>query len=160
MIQLKKDLGNIDNSITIWRYMSLKHFLCLIKTQELHFHRIDLYDDNYEGILTAKDKKIFKHYSIQKEYWERERKRHYVSCWTESPHELALMWQTYGTDGIVIKSSIMSLVDSFRDDSEHKLTLSKVQYLDFNSESSQMEGLPININNIVFTKRKLCSSRK
>ena len=113
MIEFHKDLDTISYNTTIWRYMPIENFIRLINYRELHFHRIDSFNDKEEGTLTTIDKKIFRYFSNSKEYWETERKRHYISCWIESPHELALMWQTYGKKGIAIKSSVKSLINSF-----------------------------------------------
>ncbi|MBQ3324708.1 MAG: DUF2971 domain-containing protein [Muribaculaceae bacterium] len=160
MIEINKDLDVVGCNVTIWRYMPINIFLKLINNRELHFHRIDSYNDKKEGTLTTIDKKIFRYFSNSKEYWERERKRHYVSCWIESPHELALMWHTYGKEGVAIKTSVKSLINSFDHDCDHKIYVSRVHYLDYDKDSSQYNGTPINILKIVFTKRKFYEQEK
>lgn len=160
MIQFHKDIGLICNKVILWRYISIDSFERLIQSSELHFHRIDNYDDREEGVLTTLDKGIFSFFSNSEEYWERERKRHYVSCWIESPHELALMWQAYGNKGVAIKSSVKSLIESFEDDETNKIIMAKVQYKDYDIDSSQINGTPINVLKIVFTKRKYYEQEK
>lgn len=133
--------------------MSLEKFMVLVQEQMLHLHRIDKFEDSAEGTLSIIDKKLFR-YDESNNYWERERKRHYVNCWIESPYELSLMWQCYGYNGIAIKTTVSKLRDSLSNDTEHKFNLSRVKYIDYESgESSQDNGTHLNVLKLLFTKR-------
>ena len=154
MIKDNKDLDNVPDNIVIWRYMSLEKFLSLIKNEELYFCRADLFEDKQEVTLPIIDKEFFRYSEENKKYWENERKRHFVNCWIESPHELSLMWTAYAKNGIAIKSSVGNLKSSFNDSSEN-IYLSRVKYIDYGNESSQDTYAPLNILKLVFTKRSL-----
>lgn len=154
MIKDNKDLDNVPDNIVIWRYMSLEKFLSLIKNEELYFCRADLFEDKQEVTLPIIDKEFFRYSEENKKYWENERKRHFVNCWIESPHELSLMWTAYAKNGIAIKSSVGNLKSSFNDSSEN-IYLSRVKYIDYDNESSQDTYAPLNVLKLVFTKRSL-----
>ena len=109
--------------------------MVLVQEQMLHLHRIDKFEDSAEGTLSIIDKKLFR-YDESNNYWERERKRHYVNCLIESPYELSLMWQCYGYNGIAIKTTVSKLRDSLSNDTEHKFNLSRVKYIDYESGES------------------------
>lgn len=138
----------------IWQYMSLRKFICLLRKKELFFNRIDNFQDKSECTLTAIDKKIFKSAEDATRYWERERKRHFISCWIECDHELALMWDAYGKDGVAIKTTVGGIIDSLAIDTKHYQYLSRVKYIDELLDSSQDFGSPINVLKIPMTKRK------
>lgn len=138
----------------IWQYMPLSKFICLLRKKELYFNRIDNFSDNTECTLTAIDEKVFRYSEETKLYWERERKRHFISCWVESDYELALMWDTYGKGGVTIKTTVGSLIDSLAIDSDHIQYLARVNYIDEQSDSSQEAGTAINVLKIPMTKRK------
>lgn len=148
------DLPKVPRYTIIWQYMPLSKFIYLLRDNKMYFNRVDNFKDKSECTLTAIDKKIFRFTDDAKLYWERERKRHFISCWLESDYELALMWDTYGKNGVVIKTTVGDLIDSLAVDTEHYQYLARVKYIDEQFESSQVFGSPINILKIPFSKRK------
>ena len=138
----------------IWQYMSLSKFISLLRERKLYFNRVDNFNDKYECTLTAIDKKVFRYTDDAKWYWERERKLHYISCWVESDYELALMWDTYGKDGVAIKTTVEDLKKGLAVDTEHHQYLARVKYIDGQLESSQEMGTPMNFLKIPMSKRK------
>ena len=144
MVKIHKHLEDIPDDIVIWRYMSLEKFLSLIENKELYFCRVDLFEDKHEATLPIIDKNNFYYSEENKNYWENERKRHFVNCWIESPHELSLMWTAYAKDGLAIKTTAGNLKKSLND-SEENIYLSRVKYIDYNIDSSQDAGKPKNI---------------
>ena len=160
MITIHPDLDYVDDDVIIWRYMSTDKFLQLLESKELHFHRIDSFSDKKECTLSTIDKGLFRYSSESARYWENERKRHFISCWIESPYELALMWDSYGKNGVAIKSSVRSMKKSFIKDVEHKIYVSRVKYIDYDEGSSQIGGTPLNILKIVYTKRKFFNQER
>lgn len=138
----------------IWQYMSLCKFISLLRDRRLYFNRVDSFNDKFECTLTAIDKKIFRYTDDAKWYWERERKLHYISCWVESNYELALMWDTYGKDGVAIRTTVGDLIDGLAIDKEHHQYLARVKYIDGQLESSQEMGAPMNFLKIPMSKRK------
>ena len=131
--------------------MPVELLLDIISTHKLYFRRTDCYDDQKEATLTLADEKTL-HTSRFNEYWERERKRHYVSCWIQANQELDYMWKVYSQNGVAIETTIGHLKQSMIDDNEHIVYISKVQYIDFQTGSSQDNLTPINILKIPFTK--------
>lgn len=160
MYQEHRDLEVVPRQTVIWQYMSLSKFICLLRERKLYFNRIDNFKDNKECTLTAIDKKIFRYSKNAEQYWERERKRHFISCWLESEYELALMWDTYGKEGVAIKTTVGNLIDSLAGDTEHHQYLSRVKYLDEQLDSSQDAYTPINVLKIPFSKRKYYEQEK
>lgn len=160
MIETHQELDLVNDNVTMWRYMSTVKFLSLIKSRELHFHRIDSFNDKEECTLSTIDKGIFIYNPKSAQYWKDERKRHFINCWIESPHELALMWDSYGDKGVAIKTSVRSIKKSFITDVKHKIYISRVKYIDFEEDSSQNGGTPMNVLKIVFTKRKFFNQER
>ena len=154
MIKDNKDLDNVPDNIVIWRYMSLEKFLSLIENEELYFCRVDLFEDKHEATLPIIDKKNFYYSEENKNYWENERKRHFVNCWIESPHELSLMWTAYAKNGVAIKSTVGNLKNSLINSPED-IYLSRVRYIDYDRDSSQDAYTPPNILKLLFVKRSL-----
>ena len=148
------DLEEVPRHTIIWQYMPLSKFICLLREEKLYFNRVDNFKDKRECTLTAIDKKIFRFTKDAECYWERERKRHFINCWLESDYELALMWDTYGKDGVAIKTTVGNLIDSLAVDSEHHQYLSRVKYLDEKLDCSQDWGTPNNVLKIPLSKRK------
>ena len=140
--------------------MSLSKFICLLRNKALYFNRVDNFNDNKECTLTAIDKKIFYYSENTKEYWERERKRYFISCWIESDYELALMWETYGKGGVAIKTSVGNLIDSLTVDTDHTQYLARVNYIDDQLESTQEAGKRMNVLQIPLSKRKYYEQEK
>lgn len=153
MYKRHPDFQEIPGETVIWQYMPLSKFINLLRLRKLYFNRIDNFKDSSECSLTAIDQKILRYSENAKGYWDRERKRHYISCWLESDYELALMWDTYGKDGVAIKTTVNNLIDALKEDKEHYQYLSRVKYIDEKKECAQDDGEAINVLKIPFTKR-------
>lgn len=160
MYKEHRDLEVVPRQTVIWQYMSLSKFICLLREKELYFNRIDNFKDSKECTLTAIDKKIFRYSKDAEQYWEKERKRHFINCWLESKYELALMWDTYGKEGVAIKTTVGNLIDSLANDTEHYQYLAKVKYIDEQFGSSQDAYTPINVLKIPLSKRKYYEQEK
>lgn len=150
----------VPESTIIWQYMPLSKFIYLLRNKALYFNRVDNFNDNKECTLTAIDKKIIFYSENTKEYWERERKRYFISCWIESDYELALMWEAYGKDGVAIKTSVGNLINSLAVDTDHAQYLARVNYIDHQLESTQEAGKRMNVLQIPLSKRKYYEQEK
>ena len=144
----------------IWQYMPLSKFICLLRERKLYFNRVDNFKDNSECTLTAIDKKLFRYTDDAEWYWKREKKLHFISCWVESDYELALMWDTYGREGVAIKTTVGDLIDGLAVDTEHTQYIGRVKYVDEKEDSSQDMGAPINFLKIPMSKRKYYEQEK
>lgn len=151
MIVQHPDLPFINYTITVWRYMPINRFLDLLRTRRLYFRRTDCYEDQNEATLTEIDEKVM-HTIRNNDYWKRERRRHYVSCWIEATSELPYMWEEYSAGGIAIESSVGRIIQSMLQDEDHHVYIAPVKYVDFHNESTQDHLTPINILKIPFTK--------
>lgn len=160
MYKEHRDLQEVPRWTVIWQYMSLSKFICMLRERKLYFNRVDNFKDKTECTLTAIDKKIFRYTKDADWYWERERKLHFISCWVESDYELALMWDTYGKDGVAIKTSVDDLINSLSVDTEHYQYLARVKYIDEQLDSSQDMGTAINFLKIPLAKRKYYEQEK
>ena len=160
MYKEHRDFPEVSRQTIIWQYMPLSKFICLLRGRMLYFNRVDNFKDKTECTLTAIDKKVFRYTKDAEWYWERERKLHFISCWVESDYELALMWDTYGKNGVAIKTTVGDLIDSLAVDTEHYQYLARVKYIDGQFESSQEMGTPINFLKIPLSKRKFYEQEK
>lgn len=154
MVKRNKDLNDVSDNVIVWRYMSLDKFQYLINEKKLYFCRADLFEDKHEATLSMIDKEFFRYSEENKKYWEDERKRHFVNCWIESPHELSLMWTAYAKNGVAIKSTVGNLKNSLINSPED-IYLSRVRYIDYDRDSSQDADTPLNILKLLFVKRSL-----
>lgn len=160
MFKFHRAFEEVPRSTIIWQYMPLGKFISLLNNSQLYFNRIDNYKDRTECTLTAIDKKIFRYTKDSETYWEKERKRHFISCWLESDLELALMWDTYGKEGVAIRSTVGDLIDSLAVDAEHNQYLARVKYLDELIDSSQDMNTPTNVLKVPMSKRKYYEQEK
>lgn len=160
MYKEHRDFPEVPKQTIIWQYMPLSKFICLLRERMLYFNRVDNFKDKTECTLTAIDKKIFRYTKDADWYWERERKLHFISCWVESDYELALMWDTYGKDGVAIKTSVGDLINSLAVDTEHYQYMARVKYIDEQIGSSQEMGSPLNFLKIPLSKRKFYEQEK
>lgn len=151
MIKQHKDLQEVSEDEVLWQYMPLSKFMSLIKRGELYLNRVDNFKDKRECTLTAIDKKIF--VNVDNDYWEKDKKRYFISCWVKDKNELALMWDTYGKDGVAIQTTARDMKACMATDKSNDVYMSYVKYIDDKIESSQDAGTPKNLLKIPFTKR-------
>lgn len=94
----------------LWRYLSFPRFAYLLQTSHLHFSRVDLFDDHFEGAWPKSDaqhwEKVGQVFSVLF-FTEKMRSNVAVSCWIEAPYELAAMWRLYapGGDGVAVTTT-------------------------------------------------------
>jgi hypothetical protein len=114
----------------LWRYLDFAKFVHLIATKTLHFTRIDQFKDKFEGSYPVKNIKDWERKYPDVGDFKHYRKFACVSCWYESIHESAAMWEMYGKDGqgIAIRSTEERIRGSFDDDD---LVFARVKYIDF-----------------------------
>lgn len=153
MYKTHKCFEEVPNDTIIWRYMTFDKFLYLLREKKLYFNRADNFSDQSECTLTTIDMNLFRYNKDAKEYWKQERKRNFINCWIECNYELALMWDTYGKNGVAISTSVGKLKESLSDDKEHDIYLSRVKYVDYDTGSSQNYGEPLNFHRIPMMKR-------
>lgn len=156
MIRQHKFFPEVPDYTILWQYMSLAKFLYLIRTGTLHFHRLDDYPDKKEGTMSVLDRKIFSlipNTSAGEEYLQKEIKRHFINCWIKSPHELALMWDTFGKSGVAIRSTAGHIRQAMEDDKEHNVRMIEVRYINEKTESAQILGKELNMLYFPTTKR-------
>lgn len=123
----------------------------------MHFHRIDDFPDKKEGTMTILDKTVFSYIAPKidiETYLQQDVKRHYINCWIKCPHELALMWETYGKDGVAIRSTAGNIRQAMAKDEEHCIRMIEVRYIDDVTEPALILGSPINMLYFPTTKRR------
>lgn len=147
MIKQHQSFEYISDETVLWQYMPLTKFLFLIKFRKLHFHRIDDLMDKEEGILSELDKKQLPIYSDTRrwnEYLEGVRKMVFVSCWIKYQIENSLMWQSYGKEGVAIRTTAGSIRRAMIKDKDHIVHMINVRYIDKGKEPVQIPGTAIN----------------
>jgi hypothetical protein len=106
----------------LWRYLSFAKFAALLDAGQLHFTRVDKFDDHFEGAWPQKDyAKWQKVEPAQEEgvftvnsFTETIRPAMAVSCWVESEYESAAMWRLYssGSEGVAVVTSFRKLEEA------------------------------------------------
>ena len=142
-----------NDNAQIWRYMGFSKFAWMLKTKQIHFHRVGDFSDPYEGTLpTAYEQLLEKSIEEQKEDIPRDHitdflKAHeiprgaaFVNSWHMNDYESAAMWDLYGPEGksIAIRSTVGELKSAVGA-IEKPIHLGSVSYVDFYSE---WENLP------------------
>jgi hypothetical protein len=115
----------------IWRYMKLSRFEEMINRQELHFSRIDQFNDLHEGAITRPtfNRNMEEWYGrLEQEgfngtpdQWRQrallpeaasivfQRLGNYANCWHLSDRETNLMWSNYGSQELAVQSTVGKL---------------------------------------------------
>lgn len=142
-----------DESI-MWRFMSLEKFINLLITNELHFSRIDKFEDHFEGMSPVSDAKYFrslveknkKNFDIEA-YTKIFRRQTAISCWHENPHESAAMWQLYNpsNDGVAIQTTFGKLKSEFlnaaqSDPNLNLCDIARVEYINHMTDNMVVMG--------------------
>jgi hypothetical protein len=125
-------LGEIDPTITIWRYLTFAKFDSLVQRSALWFSKLQIFEDAQEAMTPESTRRRLKSRHREMEDWfpDEERKRQVrrfvetneengrelivASCWFISEHESNKMWAEYAKDneGVVIKSAAGDLIRS------------------------------------------------
>ena len=151
-------LGEIDPTFTIWRYLTFVKFDSLIQRSALWFSKLQIFEDAQEGMTPESTRSRLKGQHREMEDWfpDEERKRQVrrfvedneengrelivASCWFISEQESKEMWAEYAKDdeGVVIKSTAGDLIRSVVQ-SHDKWWVGKVNYIDLSAH----EGMDV-----------------
>ena len=87
-----------DATTTLWRYISFAKFCSLLERKALFFSLVGDMEDRYEGFICAPPPRDEGDRLHQAEHLGRDllhqiARSALISCWTESGHESALMWE-------------------------------------------------------------------
>jgi hypothetical protein len=125
----------IGRDASLWRYMNFAKFVSLLESRALHFARVDVLEDEFEGSLSIPMSVLprigIDQHGQQVEIgpWSesfdaqmraaRETLRHciWVNCWNRSETESAALWDLYARrdQGIAVRTTFGRLVSSFGD---------------------------------------------
>jgi hypothetical protein len=100
----------------LWRYLSFAKFAALLDAGQLHFTRVDQFDDHFEGAWPQQD--YAKWQKVEgfnvPAFTESVRPAMVVSCWAESEYESAAMWRLYasGNEGVAVVTSFRKLEEA------------------------------------------------
>ncbi len=117
----------------IWRYIKdevidesqIDVISNMLEKQCLHFTRADKFSDTWEGKPSQNNCSMYDFLN------NKCLKRTAINCWNINEFESNLMWETYvgKENGIVIKSSIGRITNSFKESEKNDEYVGKVQYL-------------------------------
>lgn len=101
-----------DPAAVIWRFMDMSKLEDLISTQELHFSRADLFNDETEGLPPNECLPYLGFDSIlQQQELDNAigsiaqfREGFYICCWSLFTEETARMWKDFAMYGVAIES--------------------------------------------------------
>jgi len=147
-------VGEFDPNITIWRYLTFAKFESLIQRRALWFSKLQIFEDEQEGMTPTLTRASLKSQHRQMENWfpDEERKRQVrrfiednendgrelivATCWFIGEHESSEMWAEYAKDdeGIVIKSTAGDLIRSVVK-SHDKWWVGEVTYVDLSTHA-------------------------
>lgn len=143
MYKKHEQLYDVENELTLWKYMDFSKFINIITTGCIWFNRIDSFEDVYEGVYPpankCKRKDVYGDLENipQKIYDDMElyvKKRLYISCFHQNDYESAAMWNLYAKEnGIAIKTTAQRLKNCFCNE-EKDIEISKVAYIDYNED--------------------------
>jgi len=140
---------------TIWRYVDFTKFISLLETQKLFFTRSDMFEDPYEGRLSAASVR-FLHDAMAKDGmspsvidqfltgYENMRQHMFISCWHANQGESAAMWKLYlqSNEGVAIRTDSDTL-SAILQAAPTNAGISEVKYIDY-------DNTPIPIHNTFF----------
>ena len=153
-----------DYNISVWRYMNLKRFEYLLKTESLYFARADMFEDDFEGSLTQpaytgflincdvdvqyEDGTVGKMSEWISNDVKAFRTQTYINCWHMNERESDAMWKLYASSkkSIAIKTTYKCLAESLPNDAH----LGMVRYIDYNKNHFPFNSLILQF----FHKRK------
>ena len=132
--------GEIDESQTIWRYLSFVQLLNILETDKLHFTRADWFQDEEEGTLPDKEELPDKFWEMyDEEYFEDLKSSVFISCWHINEHEHWGMWQNYSGKGVATKTTIEKFRKALRKNDNHGIHFAEVEYLNYDDEELGFE---------------------
>jgi hypothetical protein len=122
--------------------MDAAKFLAMLTSGALHFSRLDLLGDDFEGSITARDLASLQRLRAEdprhtpppeSKFWYWLRWEYYVNCWHLNSHESAAMWSLYGgRDGAVaVRARYDSLAQALPDGA----MIGLVTYVDYEDDS-------------------------
>jgi len=149
-----------------WRYIDLHKPIDLAINKELHFTRLDQFNDPFEGIqyklivdrYLAKDMKItnpsippdtvkmleerakagLENYEVESNVM---RKSQFVNCWIKSPRESNAMWNIYSNkDSIALKGIGKEIIEYFK----NVINLQPYLYPEYNFICGSVEYIKLN----------------
>ena len=139
MYKNHEQLDPVDDTLTVWKYMSLNKFVNLILTGTLHFNRIDNFEDIYEGTYpianVVQRGKVYGESFPPQEMYDAivayEKVRLYVACFHINGFESAAMWKLYAKDsGLAIKTTVKRLKECFHNENRD-IEIAAVTYIDY-----------------------------
>jgi hypothetical protein len=114
-----------NDAATVWRYMDLWKFQCMLETSCLYFVRSDRFSDSWDSVLPPKWRDMMQQvmcdrpeggmYTEAAWYEEREIPTNPIYCCNCDENESERMWREYtkGTDALAIRSSVGRLKGCF-----------------------------------------------
>lgn len=144
-----RDLSENDMDLTVWRYMPLSKFISMLTFQALWFSKLNMLQDQFEGMMPEPTKEIMKkrHQEMKKNFpaelhWQFDemascneqdsRELLVVSCWFLSEAESLRMWKEYGgeNDAVAIKSTVRKLIENVGvPEDPHATHIGRVKYV-------------------------------
>lgn len=126
----------------LWRFMNFEKFYDLIVNNQLHFTRIDQFDDTFEGTWSKNDFKVLKSksgYDVTNHTEILKKNNIAASCWHRNKHESPVMWEKYDStnQGVAIVTNFKTLSEQFEDycNNNHDyfslFGIANVNYIDF-----------------------------
>ncbi len=161
----------MDQSVKIWRYMTLAKFISLLDKKQLWLSRSDTLGDNWELTLAGRQlERVIQRHPINhvgnnksvesaidrsRRIIKNWRNTTFVSCWSLDESESHALWKLYCgvNEGVAIQTTVPHLSSLL---AEHSgLSLERVFY----QEAGLLEKTPT-IQNLITSKRRMFAFEK
>ena len=144
MYKILPGISSPEDRDTLWRYLSFEKFASLLSTKSLYFATADEFEDPFEGRVPPLIMKLYKQHTQRLgeegsqaiiKLWENWRKWVMCSCWYHGDHESMSMWErekySRHNGGVVIKTTMQCLTESFTYADEADVCIGTVKYIDY-----------------------------
>lgn len=141
MYKRHANIEKLDDNEIIWRYMDFTAFVSMLDKSALHFSRVDMLDDPFEGSFprvnvelraqTFGDKMPKKEIKLLSEFYKEFVKHTFVNCWHINNTQSAAMWKLYlkSNEGIAIRSTFGGLKECLNKSKKYDVYIGKVKYI-------------------------------
>lgn len=144
MYETHPDLPDVDDGVSLWRYVDLYRYLDLLQTAELHLTRADQMEDRWEGAysevnVAARPHLYAEHWDVMSASMEtmyRHARTHtYLNCWYMGDAESYAMWKLYDAagKGVAVRTTAGRLKQALIGGHQPPIAGAKVTYVDYAS---------------------------
>ncbi|MDI1318962.1 MAG: DUF2971 domain-containing protein [bacterium] len=160
MIERHPTFETPEGTQPLWRYTDLAKYLALLQSSKLHFTRVDKFDDQWEGEISAPTKEWLNNFEkslgnksgtrsiLFARHWKLTM---FVNCWHESDYESLAMWRTYGSGGynLAVITDVDGLTAAIEGAETPNIYCGRIKYINY-----QRDRIPAGNNFAAFLRKR------